>query len=257
MYRGVVLKSRDGIPHPAIPPPGTNLRNEARTARSRSYPITIAYTAYALVVIALGLRADGRTAVPFIASAAVSWTLLEYLVHRYVLHGRFPDGPGWLRHSLHRAFDSSHGDHHLRPWDGRHINGGLHTVPFAAVLAFASYLAPLPTWPVFVAVILQCYVIEEWIHYAVHYHRIRWRYFEHIRKHHLYHHGARGRDVAFGLSSAIWDAPLGTPIPARDREALTRKTKKAVIREDAGKSAAAGDGGRFWLVRTSGIRPSG
>jgi hypothetical protein len=34
--------------------------NEARTARSRFYPVTIAYTAYALVVLPLGLRADAR-----------------------------------------------------------------------------------------------------------------------------------------------------------------------------------------------------
>jgi len=58
------------------------------------------------------------------------------------------------------------------------------------------------------------YVIEEWIHYAVHYHRVRWRHFDYIRKHHLYHHGARGRDVAFRLSSGIWDAPLDTRIPS-------------------------------------------
>ena len=124
MYRGTVLKSRDGIPRPTPPPPGIDMAAEARTARSRFYPVTIAYTAYALVVLALALRADPRTAMLSVVAGAVSWTLAEYLVHRYVLHGRFPDGPGWLRRRLHILFDASHGDHHLRPWDGRHINGG-------------------------------------------------------------------------------------------------------------------------------------
>ena len=219
-YRGIVLKSRDGIPPPALPPRGINLANEARTARQRFYPVTLVYTTYALAVIAAGLRTNGRTAVLFIGVAAACWTLIEYLVHRHVLHRAFSNGPGRLRSILHHVFDPSHGDHHLRPWDGRHINGGVDTVPFAGGFALASFLAPLPTLPVFVAAILQCYVIEEWIHYAVHFHRFRGRYFEYIRKHHLYHHSARGRTAAFGLSSGIWDVPFRTRIPSKDRDVL-------------------------------------
>ena len=219
-YRGTVLKSRDGIPAPGLPPSGVNLAREARIARRRFYPVTLVYTAYAIAVLAAGLRADRRTTILFAAAAAVVWTLIEYLVHRHVLHGPFPPGPGRLRRALHRAFDSSHGDHHLRPWDGRHINGGTDTVPVATALVLAGFLAPLPTMPVFVATVLQCYVVEEWIHYAVHFHRLPSRYFEYIRKHHLYHHSARGRSVAFGLSSGIWDVPMGTRIPSKDRATL-------------------------------------
>jgi hypothetical protein len=62
LYGGKVLKSRDGIPRPAIPPPGTVMVQEAQTARSRFYPVTIAYTAYAVVVrgrdVAFGLSSD-------------------------------------------------------------------------------------------------------------------------------------------------------------------------------------------------------
>ena len=42
LYRGRILKSRDGIPKPAMPPPGTDMKAEARTARSRVYPVTVA-----------------------------------------------------------------------------------------------------------------------------------------------------------------------------------------------------------------------
>jgi sterol desaturase/sphingolipid hydroxylase (fatty acid hydroxylase superfamily) len=221
-YRGTVLKSRDGIPKPSVPPPGIDMAKEARTARTRFYPVTVAYTLYALVVLSLGVRARPLTAAVCFVAGAVFWTLLEYLVHRYLLHGRFPDGKGWLEHRMHRFFDPAHGDHHLRPWDGRHINGGFDTLPFSIVLVLLSFLAPLPTAPVFMAAVLQCYVIEEWIHYSVHFHQFRWRYFVYIRKHHLYHHSARGGKIAFGLSSGLWDRPLGTPIPPRDREVLYR-----------------------------------
>jgi sterol desaturase/sphingolipid hydroxylase (fatty acid hydroxylase superfamily) len=221
-YRGTVLKSRDGIPRPSLPPPGIDMAREARTARSRFYPVTVAYTAYALVVLTLGFRADALRAAAFLAAAVVTWTLIEYLVHRYLLHGRFPDGDGWLTHRLHRFLDTAHGDHHLRPWDGLHINGGLDTVPAALVLAPLSFLAPLPTAPVFVATVLASYVVEEWVHYTVHFHLFTSRYFVYIRKHHLYHHSARGAETAYGLSSGLWDVPFGTRIPQKDRRILYR-----------------------------------
>ena len=97
MYRGWVLKSRDGIPRPITPPPGVDMTEEARTARSRFYPMTVAYTAYALAVATVAFREDGRMAALSIGAGVVAWTLVEYLVHRHVLHGRFPSGRGWLR----------------------------------------------------------------------------------------------------------------------------------------------------------------
>ena len=87
-----------------------------------------------------------------------------------------------------------------------YINGFLDSLPFAVAFGLLSFLAPLPTAPVFVASLLQCYVVEEWVHYTVHFHRFRWRYFDYIRRHHLYHHSPRGVDIAFGLTSGMWDA---------------------------------------------------
>lgn len=208
-----LLKSRDGIPPPRPRPSGVDVAHEARIARRRFYPVTFVYTAYALAVFALGLRESAATALSWAAAGVCSWPLIEYSFHRHVLHGCFADGEGWVRRALHVWLDSLHAEHHERPWDGRHVNGGLATVPVAAVLVLTGLLAPLPTWPVFVAAVLQCYVVEEWIHYAVHFHRFRIRYFDFIRRHHLFHHGARGRDVAFGLTSSLWDVPFKTAAP--------------------------------------------
>jgi len=216
-YRGTILKSRDGIPRPVPAPPGLDLAAQARIARRRFYPVTVAYVLYAAIVLPLGLRARPLAAAAWILAGVSVWTLVEYLVHRYVLHGRFPDGPGPIQHAVHRFLDTAHGDHHLRPWDGLHINGGFDSIPVAIVLALLSFLAPLPTAPVFIATVLVSYVAEEWVHYSVHFHQFKSRYFAYIRKHHLYHHSGRGSTVAFGLSSGIWDGPLGTPI-ARKRQ---------------------------------------
>jgi len=217
--RGVVLKSVHGIPFPSYPR-GVDLPREARTARSRFYPVTVLYTAYFVVVAALGLRARPWATLAYAALGVVLWTWLEYMVHRFVLHGRFPDGAGWLQHRLHRFFDTMHGDHHQRPWDGMYINGYLDSLPFAVLFILLSFLAPLPTAPVMVASLLQCYVIEEWVHYTVHFHRFRSRYFVYIRRHHLYHHSPRCIETAFGLTGGLWDMILGTRVPPADRKLL-------------------------------------
>ncbi len=219
--RGSVIKSIHGIPFPTYPR-GVDLAKEARTARTRFYPVTILYTAYTLVVVPLGLRSRPAAALAYLASGVALWTWVEYLVHRFVLHGRFPDGRGW-RHLLHSLFDRMHGDHHLRPWDGMFINGFLSTLPFAVVLAGLSFLAPIYSAPVLVAALVECYVIEEWVHYTVHFHRFRSRYFDYIRRHHLYHHSPRGTEIAFGLTNGIWDRVHKTRIPAADRQLLYRR----------------------------------
>ena len=224
--RGSVVKSVHGIPFPVYPR-GIDLAKEARTARGRFYPVTVLYTAYFLVVVPLALR---RAPLPALASLALSvavWSWVEYMVHRFVLHGAFPDGPGRLRHFIHSRFDTMHGDHHLRPWDGLYINGFLETLPFAVLFGLLSFLAPLPTAPVFVAVLLECYVIEEWVHYSVHFHVIHSRYFDYIRRHHLYHHSPRGAGLAFGLTNGTWDIVLGTRIPAAARQRLYRRGRAA------------------------------
>src|SRR4029453_14177288 len=71
--------------HPAsdTPPPGRNMAREARIARSRFYPVTIEYTPYPFIVLAGGLCLDPATSIVSAVGGAVSFTLVEYLVHRY------------------------------------------------------------------------------------------------------------------------------------------------------------------------------
>lgn len=221
--RVTLLKSRDGIPAPDAPPRDLDLAREAAIARRRFYPLTAVYTAYMAAVLANAVRTSPRATAAAVSAAVVSWTLIEYLFHRYILHGIFPDTGGAFRRWLHARFDAMHADHHRRPWDGTHINGHFESLSAAIPLVAVSHLLPHPAGPVYIASILQLYVVEEWVHYAVHFHNFKGRYFVHIRRHHLYHHGARGRDVAFGLTSAIWDAPLGTPIGEPDRARVFRR----------------------------------
>lgn len=218
MASGPLLKSRDGIPSPLPRPATLDLAAEARIARSRFYPVTVAYTAFAAAVLVYGIRTDARATLIAFAWGVVGWTLLEYLVHRFLLHGVFPETRGRPGRWLHARFDRMHADHHQRPWDGMHVNGHLETVPFAVALGGLAFLAaPHPAGPAFIAALVQSYVVEEWIHYAVHFHQGGGPYFRYIRRHHLYHHGVRGKEEAFGLTSHIWDVPFGTTIGSTSR----------------------------------------
>jgi len=216
---GALLKSEVGIPGIQLVGRHIDLRAESSKARRRLYPVTALYSAYALTVITLALRSGHGVLAPFVSFflGVALWTLLEYLAHRFVLHGRFADGPGILRRWAHRAFDHLHVEHHARPWDGNHVNGTIKdTGPYMVVLAALSFAAPLPTLPVLWAAVMQAYVVEEWIHHCVHYpgvYGLEGRYWRSIVRHHAYHHGARGTELAFGLSSGTWDFILGTRIP--------------------------------------------
>jgi len=230
-----LLKSQVGIPTITRASGPVDLAAEARKARLRLYPLTVLYTAYGLGVIGLGLATSRHpmAALGCVAAGVVAWTLVEYLAHRFVLHGPFADGPGWWQRRLHRAFDHLHVEHHARPWDGNHVSGTLKDTGAAvAVVGALSFVAPLGTLPVFWAALVQSYVVEEWIHHSVHYasvYGLTGPYWRSIVRHHAFHHGARGTNVAFGLSSGAWDFVLGTragdaarpPSAAHHESALT------------------------------------
>jgi cyclopropane-fatty-acyl-phospholipid synthase len=200
---------------------------EARKARRRLYPVSIAYSGYALSLLAVALtRADRGLSIASFLLGGAAWTALEYWVHRYILHGRFPDGPGAWTHLLHRLFDHLHVEHHKRPWDGNHVNGTLKdTGAFVVLFILVSWAFPFATLPMFVAGLMQFYVLEEWVHHSVHFCNFKSHYFQYIKRHHLYHHSPKGSEVGYGLTSGFWDVVFTTRIAAPERKALYSKLR--------------------------------
>jgi sterol desaturase/sphingolipid hydroxylase (fatty acid hydroxylase superfamily) len=216
-----LLKSEVGaFPEPAFPR-GIDLAAEDRKARRRLYPVTAVYATYFSALLLWAFRSSsGGRAVTFAALGVVTWTLTEYLAHRYVLHGVFPAGNDVLHRGLHYLFDASHADHHARPWDGLYINGHLDTLLAAGLLVPPSFLAPPYTASVAVAAVLACYALEEWIHHATHFWNFDSRYFQYVRRRHLWHHSRHGAGTAYGITSGIWDTVFGTRVPERERARL-------------------------------------
>lgn len=208
--------SREGLPFDAYK------KEQARISRGRLYPVTIFYTAYAIVVLTFAFRSPHPgIALLFLAGAIPLWTLVEFFFHRYILHGRFGAGNGFLRRFAHERLDPLHWEHHTQPYDGQHINGGLtDLLGLFAVAAPASFVAPIYTLPVLLAGMVQCYVLEEWIHHSTHFYDFRDPYFRYIKRFHGYHHAPAGTELGYGLTNGFWDVVFNTHYPEAVRRVL-------------------------------------
>jgi 4-hydroxysphinganine ceramide fatty acyl 2-hydroxylase len=208
-------------------------RRQARISRHRLYPMTAFYTIYCTSVLVLALRtAHPGVALAFYLAGIPLWTFIEYLFHRFVLHGRFADGEGFIRKFAHRRLDPLHWEHHKRPWDGAHINAGIKDLlPLFFVLAPLSFLAPLCTLPALYAGVVESYVAEEWIHHSVHFYNFRNPYFRYIKRHHLYHHSPRGESRGYGLTNGFWDIVCRTRYPQEVLAALYHRPRPTGARQ--------------------------
>src|ERR1043165_2996254 len=119
------------IPHPAVrrDPRQTSVlvykRIEARKCRKILYGTTIFYGIYGMVLLVMScLSPHPFIGLMFYWVGLWSYTLVEYLAHRWLFHYQFKDKPG-IDHYLYKIFDSVHNGHHANPLDGDHISGRL------------------------------------------------------------------------------------------------------------------------------------
>lgn len=188
-------------------------RLRAAITRYRLYPLTIFYSVFAILMVIIGVSSKHPwTTVAFFSAGCVIWIFIEYLFHRSVLHRRFPPARGIMRRFLHERLEL-HWDHHLRPFHSRHVSGELKDVlPLFFLAGPISSFFPVYTTPVLLAGVLQGYVAEEWLHYALHFSNCRLPLFRRLKKYHLYHHSPR--------KTRFWDAVFDTQFPETVRRSL-------------------------------------
>lgn len=198
---------------------------QARISRRRLYPLTTFYVGSALTILCLALGSPHPwMALAAFAAGLPTWTLVEYLFHRYVLHGRFPKRTNAIGRWMHDRLDPLHWEHHERPFDGLHISGQLSDlIGIFVVSLIVSLMFPIYTAPALLAGTVFGYVIEEWTHHSVHFYESRNRYFRHLQRYHRYHHSREGMEQGYGLTSGFWDWVFGTHFPQAVQQALKRK----------------------------------
>jgi sterol desaturase/sphingolipid hydroxylase (fatty acid hydroxylase superfamily) len=171
---------------------------------SHVHPATPFVIYIPVVIIALYYAAlQGNLSVSEMVAAfftgAFLWTLMEYLIHRFLFH--IPQ--------TNRVFKAiyfySHGIHHDAPNDATR----LVMPPSASIpLAIGFYYLFKATAGIYhlplMAGFVTAYLWYDFIHFSTHFFNWQWAWFRKIKENHMRHHFL-SNEHNFGLSSPLWD----------------------------------------------------
>ena len=141
-----------------------------------------------------------------VAGGLALWTVLEYVLHRFVLHGVPP-------------FRDWHGEHHHRP-------RALICAPTVFSAALIAVLVCLPAWWVAgpwlggsVSLgVLAGYLAYAVTHHATHHWRLDVAGLRQRKRWHALHHHRVGPGAHYGVTTAFWDHVFGTAGAPRSAE---------------------------------------
>ncbi|NXU19397.1 FA2H hydroxylase, partial [Pardalotus punctatus] len=142
----------------------------------------------------------------------ILWSLLEYLIHRFVFHMK-PPASNYYLITLHFLL---HGQHHKSPFDSSRLV--FPPVPASLVIGFfygvlRLLLPEVLGLSVFVGGLCG-YVIYDMMHYYLHYGSPKkGTYLYGLKAYHVKHHFEHQKSGSFGISTRFWDYPFRTLIP--------------------------------------------
>jgi sterol desaturase/sphingolipid hydroxylase (fatty acid hydroxylase superfamily) len=184
--------------------------NDLLERLSHVHPITplLFWGPVALWLLWRGVDAHalGASTVAFLALAGLAtWSLTEYLLHRFLFH--FPARSRFGRWLVFLF----HGNHHEDPKDKtRLVMPPAGAIPIMAVLYSLFALALPSAWlDTFSAFFIAGYLVYDYIHYATHHFPMRNRVARFLKHYHLRHHYS-GQGGRYGVSSPLWDMVFGT-----------------------------------------------
>lgn len=179
-------------------------RSRALELLTRSHPampyLVVLPIAIACAVSSLLAGSSRRALLGLFALGWLAWTLVEYLMHRFVFHARARSETGRIAALL------AHGHHHVWPDDPRRIAASPIQIGSLALLFFGVFRATLAPGDHLAAFsgTLVGYVAYEAVHWIAHHGRPSSRLFCALRDHHLKHHHIAPAS-RWGISSPLWD----------------------------------------------------
>ena len=199
-------------PHPPLPRPSRGSPRmfksdwvEKYFSRVKWWHVPLIWTPVALYCIWRTLQAASGTPGKVAATVALgvlAWTLLEYLLHRFLFHFE-PDPKKEWQVDLSWLI---HGIHHDYPWDGDR----LVMPPFATLVISALLWIPitLVAGPVFNAALYAGmvfgYMAYDLTHYYLHHGVPTTALGKWLRRYHLVHHFSTP-EVRYGITTPLWD----------------------------------------------------
>jgi 4-hydroxysphinganine ceramide fatty acyl 2-hydroxylase len=132
------------------------------------------------------------------------WTLIEYLIHRYVFH--YEPKTRWGK-QLHFVI---HGVHHDYPNDARRlVMPPVISIPLAFLFFGLFFLIFGSLAPAVFAGLVFGYLCYDMLHYATHHLAMKRGVWLWLKQYHLRHH-FKDDQVGYGISSPLWDYIFGT-----------------------------------------------
>jgi sterol desaturase/sphingolipid hydroxylase (fatty acid hydroxylase superfamily) len=156
-------------------------------------------------------RGGGLTVMALFIAGFVTWTLAEYVLHRYMFH--WVNDTPWGR----RIHFVLHGVHHDYPNDKDRLVMPLGaSLPMGLVfyVMFFALFGIVTAEPIFAGFVVG-YLFYDGSHYAIHHFKMKSALGRWIKRHHMLHHHV-DNDGGFGVSTPIWDYVFQTlPQPKR------------------------------------------
>ena len=177
---------------------------------SRIHPVT-PFVAWVPVMLFMLFRSQQRHVLGLVAIAGLfllgllTWTFLEYILHRWVFHWMKDTPAGRRIHFL------LHGVHHEYPSDKDRLVMPLgFSIPLGILIYVAIYftIGQLYGEAIFAGLVLG-YLGYDGTHYAVHHFRQKTRLGRFVKRHHMLHHHV-DNEGGFGVSTPLWDVIFGT-----------------------------------------------
>jgi sterol desaturase/sphingolipid hydroxylase (fatty acid hydroxylase superfamily) len=171
-----------------------------------SVPLTV-FSVYAVCLLYWDVThtsLSGTTTVSLFFTGLISFTFVEYLVHRYVYH--IGTDTEWKKRFQYNA----HGVHHEFPKDkDRLAMPPLLSITIATILLLFFRLVMGDFAFAFLPGFLVGYAYYLSVHYMVHIYQPPKNFLRALWINHSVHHYKDG-DVVFGVSSPLWDYVFGT-----------------------------------------------
>jgi 4-hydroxysphinganine ceramide fatty acyl 2-hydroxylase len=138
----------------------------------------------------------------------VTWTLLEYSLHRGVFHWK-PNPTSYSQITFHFAL---HGLHHKTPMDGNRLvfPPTLALLIVGIFYVFYRSFLPYSIFCCFASGKLFGYICYDLIHYYLHHGRPRTTTNLYFRKVYHHNHHFKDFDAGYGISCSLWDYVFNT-----------------------------------------------
>jgi len=184
-----------------------------------------------LLWITRGAEFSWRQNLLLISLGLLSWTAIEYGLHRFVFHYNARSAFG------KRLLYAAHVSHHENPRaKNRLFSSLLLSLPIAIAYLLLAWVATgsLHVASYLFAGLTAGYLGYEWLHFQAHHRRPRVRLFRYLRHYHLLHHHATP-ELRFGVSSPLFDVIFATfrPVTRRGAKVASRTSRRTRVDEVA------------------------